>query len=607
MERRQYLSGQRTVVLIALIGLLALVAPSAGATPHPRQSVNVAIIGSPSVINGGQLVTTGPAGELGDFVFANLDPASVSTANLSPFDTVVLNVASREMNCDTATLSATAKTDLVSFVGGGHKMVIYDSECAAGAGADYSWLPFPFTTNNPGGAGAFGTLTIVEENLLSTSDSADPHFIDTAYLGSSTDAVGDANVFVTNDPNWCVDMSAANTNGVTGAVHTYAKYPTGTDTGLFIYNGLDVDVMGGETNANGLQKIWLQELQHPTNPSALPCGITVVGITLSPASASNVVGSSHTVTASLADLLGNPKPGIAVSFTVVSGPNVGVTGNSTTDASGQTIFAYTGSGGVGTDKVQACFDNQGTKVCSTEVTKEWTAQPNNPCTITGTAGNDVLRGTPGDDVICGLGGDDKLDGKRGNDKLLGGDGNDKLRDDIGNDELLGEAGDDYLDAERGDDRLDGGDGNDYVDGGSGNDELQGGSGSDTLDGEQGDDKLLGGDGNDKLKGGSGKDELAGEAGDDRLDGERGDDTLLGGDGNDKLKGGSGKDRLEGGLGDDHLYGDSGEDVLNGDSGDDALNGGRQNDALDGGQGNDDCNGGSATDTAAACEVVTRIP
>jgi Ca2+-binding RTX toxin-like protein len=589
VKARQYLSGQRTLVLIALIGLIALVVPSAGATPHPGQSVNVAIIGSPSVINGGVLVTTGAPGELGDFTFSNLEPASVSTANLSPFDTVVLNVASPEMNCDTATLSATAKADLVSFVGGGHKMVIYDSECAAGAGADYAWLPFPFTTNNPGAAGANGTLTIVEENLLSTSDPADPHFIDTASLGTSTDAVGDANVFVTNDPNWCVDMSATNTNGVTGATHTYAKYPTGTDTGLFIYNGLDVDYMGGESNANGLQKIWLQELQHPTNPSNLPCGIPVVGITLAPAQASNVVGSSHTVTATLTDLLGNPKPGIAVSFTVLSGPNAGATGTSSSDASGQASFAYTGSGRVGTDEIKACFDNQGTEVCSQTVTKEWTAQPTNPCTITGTAGNDVLHGTPGDDVICGLAGKDKLIGKGGNDKLIGNEGKDLLLGGDGDDELLGEAGNDYLYGGDGTDRLVGGEGNDQLCGQSGNDELLGEAGRDGLFGGAGNDRLVGGEGNDQLFGQSGNDELLGEAGNDYVFGGLGDDRLVGGEGNDRL------------------HGEAGADTVSGDGGDDMLRGGRQNDALAGGDGNDRCSGGPSTDTADTCEVVTSIP
>lgn len=41
------------------------------------------------------------------------------------------------------------------------------------------------------------------------------------------------------------------------------------------------------------------------------------------------------------------------------------------------------------------------------------------CTITGTAGNDVLEGTPGDDVICGGGGNDIIKGLRGNDILRG--------------------------------------------------------------------------------------------------------------------------------------------------------------------------------------------
>ena len=35
------------------------------------------------------------------------------------------------------------------------------------------------------------------------------------------------------------------------------------------------------------------------------------------------------------------------------------------------------------------------------------------CTVTGTAGDDVLSGTPGDDVICGGGGDDVLRGGDG--------------------------------------------------------------------------------------------------------------------------------------------------------------------------------------------------
>jgi hypothetical protein len=343
---------------------------SAYATPHPGQSVNVAIIGSAGSLNGGTLPTSGPAGELGDFTFTNLAPAAVSTASLTAFDTAVLNVASSQMACSTGTLSASAKSALVSFVNGGSKLIVYDSECAA---TDYTWLPFPFTTNNPGARGAFGTLTDLEENLLSSLVSSDPHYIDTGALSTQTDAVGDSNVFVTNNANWCADMSARNVNGVTGAVHVYAK--TGVDQGLLIYNGLDIDTIGSGGGGTWLRKLWVQELQQPSNPSNLPCGITVVGITLGPATATNVIGTNHTVTSNLRDLNGNPKTGIAVTFTVLTGPNAGATGVAVTDVNGNASFTYTGTGGVGTDEIQACFDNQGTTVCSQKVTKTWTPPP----------------------------------------------------------------------------------------------------------------------------------------------------------------------------------------------------------------------------------------
>ena len=47
-------------------------------------------------------------------------------------------------------------------------------------------------------------------------------------------------------------------------------------------------------------------------------------------------------------------------------------------------------------------------------------------TITGTAGNNVLRGTSGNDVIVGLGGNDQIDGGSGNDTICGGSGADTL-------------------------------------------------------------------------------------------------------------------------------------------------------------------------------------
>lgn len=374
------------------------------ADPHTGQSQNVVIIGGTTLNSGvpcgfgiptdanvmrftvgGCLPVSGPVGELGDFNFTPMDPTTVSAASLLPFDTAVLNVASAAMACNTNNLSPQAQADLVAFVAAGHKLIIYDSECFPGP-VDYSWLPYPFTTANPGALGAPGTLTIVEDNLLSTlvgdpiCASGDIHCIDAARLGPSTDAVGDMNVLTTFDPNWCVDMSGTNAINVTGPVHTYANFPSGTDDGLIIYNGLDVDFLFGDDV--DLRKIWVQELQQPFNPSGLPCRITVLGISLDPPADENFVGDDHTVTATLTDLLGNPQPAIVVTFTVLSGPNAGalgtctVNGDCSTDASGQVSFTYAGGGGVGTDRIEACFINQsGVEICSRVVTKDWVVRP----------------------------------------------------------------------------------------------------------------------------------------------------------------------------------------------------------------------------------------
>ncbi|MDB0039262.1 hypothetical protein N9F54_01715 [Actinomycetota bacterium] len=108
------------------------------------------------------------------------------------------------------------------------------------------------------------------------------------------------------------------------------------------------------------------------------------------------------------------------------------------------------------------------------------ALSSNPCTITGTDGDDVLVGTSGDDVICGLGGDDIIFGRGGNDTLVGGKGDDLLAGGAGDDTIYGSSGDDRIAGGSGDDTLNGGIGDDLLRGASGDDTLQGGSGDDAL-------------------------------------------------------------------------------------------------------------------------------
>ena len=95
------------------------------------------------------------------------------------------------------------------------------------------------------------------------------------------------------------------------------------------------------------------------------------GILLAPVSASNPVGTSHTVTATVQDDSGNPIVGRDVTFTIVSGPHVGQTSTVQTDASGEATLTYTGTS-TGTDVIEATMvDSHGNLVTSNQVTKEW--------------------------------------------------------------------------------------------------------------------------------------------------------------------------------------------------------------------------------------------
>jgi hypothetical protein len=109
------------------------------------------------------------------------------------------------------------------------------------------------------------------------------------------------------------------------------------------------------------------------------------------------------------------------------------------------------------------------------------------CTITGTAGNDVLNGTAGDDVICGLGGDDVVNAGSGNDAVYGDGGNDTLSGGTGEDTLYGDDGDDSLSGGNGDDVLAAGPGADHLMGDRGADHLEGQQDTNTCVGDRADD------------------------------------------------------------------------------------------------------------------------
>ena len=108
----------------------------------------------------------------------------------------------------------------------------------------------------------------------------------------------------------------------------------------------------------------------------LPDPVKFSEVGLMPLTATNPVGTEHTVTAHAEGFCepepcdGPPVPGATVVFKVLTGPNAGKTGQGQTDASGDADFTYTDTGGPGTDNIQASIGALGSNV----VEKIWQAE-----------------------------------------------------------------------------------------------------------------------------------------------------------------------------------------------------------------------------------------
>ena len=103
-----------------------------------------------------------------------------------------------------------------------------------------------------------------------------------------------------------------------------------------------------------------------------PCPTGAV-LTLSPASQSDNVGDTATVNANYA-ACGSPLQGATVDFTVVSGPNAGLSGSAVVDGSGNASFSYS-SAVTGTDSVRASVTTLAGPNTSNTVTVDWQRRP----------------------------------------------------------------------------------------------------------------------------------------------------------------------------------------------------------------------------------------
>jgi hypothetical protein len=196
-----------------------------------------------------------------DYTWVTPDIAAPAHLVSAPrVDTVVLS-----QTCAIKDKVASAfKEALVAWVSTGHKLIIQDSDYCAGHNTpDYSFLPFPFATINPGAFGANGEAGVLENSTLASDHARDAAFIDTAAWKAGNNDLGDSNVIVRYDRRWCGAMWARNKLRKNGFALAYARH----GRGLIIYDGFDRD----QFNSPIYAKLVTRELLQPFDGDGLPC------------------------------------------------------------------------------------------------------------------------------------------------------------------------------------------------------------------------------------------------------------------------------------------------------------------------------------------------
>lgn len=299
--------------------------------------------------------------------FTNVPVSTVDSAGDAAFngyDTVLMYEV-----CDISSHPATLHA-VNSFLDNGGKVLIFDGDrCSdssppvTGGHATYTGFAFPFTTDAPGPQGGTNvSYTFVETSTLT----------DSIHQGDvpAGDTLGDANVFTGQSGGWCTALQSSNVDGVhPGNVEAYARTLNG---GLAIWNGEDFWFTDG-ADAH-MKEVFDLELAQVHNPDGLPCTNPPSGIKLDPPTATDDVGTSQVETATVVDSTAHPRAGVNVTFTVLSGPDAGATGQATTDGNGKAQFTVSDTTVPGTDTVQAKF-NDGVDHFSNKTVINWVARP----------------------------------------------------------------------------------------------------------------------------------------------------------------------------------------------------------------------------------------
>jgi hypothetical protein len=244
------------------------------------------------------------------------------------------------------------------------RKIIDDGLAFAGVQEGATGLYLDFTCTDPD-YNANGTRDGVEKLLPLLTIDPSPNWTENASVpcGGSVSLISNAAQFAT--------LHSSDLQGWSCSDHeTFPSFPTdwsplavATDTPSHPTCGTDVD-----THATACGEAYI-----------LVAGSGVVSsspnLSLTPATATNPVGTQHTVTATVTTAAGGPASGVHVTF-LVTGANAGASGTCVpascdTDASGHVTFTYTGTN-AGDDTIHASITVGGSTQSATAA-KTWTA------------------------------------------------------------------------------------------------------------------------------------------------------------------------------------------------------------------------------------------
>lgn len=271
------------VVRIFIAGLAVLVVSGAllehpgrsrGAGGAAQPSNNIAVVPGfapkPYPHNSGVPPLPVFLSQLAKYHFSQLPAASVTTAALKGYDTVIL------YGIRWSDIPSAGQLAINNFAHT-HKVVIWDAD-ATGAQA-YSSFVQPFSTLSSGqgyqGKPSDSVVYFPTPDFLASSNPASPDYLDPAQLVHDKDELNDMNAMKSGTSNWRPALRAANHGIPAGAWPVAWSYGViGDHTGLTIYSGLDADAFPTQETLNNDRRELALDLAAPfsstPDPSCAP-------------------------------------------------------------------------------------------------------------------------------------------------------------------------------------------------------------------------------------------------------------------------------------------------------------------------------------------------